>query len=252
MKELHFRPYLLLLCLVLACTTVEDPGGPSTGDALVGSTNPMNPRPGFPNGFDRGLPGPGPRFDMMVGSCSPNTRLGLCSECGPNGVPRTAVDDNNCPPFNCGGLNQYEKVIEEDYVICYQTMGQPQLNGRCIEQGRCATEEEFCAGVSRVEIDRAVIDPCNEMLGCTGTEPPTFNTLDEGTPCNQSGVCEPSRLGGTECSVFIPSACRFGMSRNAKFFCESGEEFGMDFCEFFVEVPGGGRTVCEDFCAELG
>ncbi len=90
------------------------------------------------------------------------------------------------------------------------------------------------------------------MQGCTGAEPPAFDPLDEGTPCNRSGVCEDNRLGGTECSVLIPSACRFGMSRNAKFFCEAGEEFGMDFCEFFVEVPGGGRTVCEDFCAELG
>ncbi len=126
MQELRMFTCLTLLIMGLACTTVGDPSGPSSGDALVGSTNPMNPNmgPGFPGGFDRGVGPPGNRFDMALSNCRPNTRLGLCSECGPNGVPRTAVDDNNCPPFNCGGLNQYEKVIEGDYAICYETMGQ--------------------------------------------------------------------------------------------------------------------------------
>ena len=129
------------LLLLGGCITGEE-GISNTSDALVGiSMFKDGAPPARPDGF---VPlsdgGPAPRMDVGIGApCQPGTRAGPCSLCGPMGRLEMPEDDAQCPVIDCaGGEGAYERVLEDDEVVCYQSMSVPRLPGRCAALGRLA------------------------------------------------------------------------------------------------------------------
>jgi hypothetical protein len=239
--------------LLAGCISGEE-GIANTSDSLVGiSMFKDGAPPPMPDGFVAPLvDGGDPRFDAAPTPCQPGTRVGPCSLCGPAGQLEMPDDDAQCPVLNCGGgQGQYERIIEGDETICFETMGAPRLPGRCASLGRCATEQEYCGDSVRMEIARGSTDPCSLMEGCEGIQPPETNNLPAGTECNRIGICRPNGNGGSECTVQVPAFCRLDDTPDAKFFCENGLENGRRYCEYFVEPPNDGRTRCVDFCQSL-
>ena len=160
-----------------------------------------------------------------------------------------------CTIPDCGG---YEKVEEGDDVVCYQNRPAGSV---CSALGQCATPEEYCANVQRIEEERMPLDPCREMSGCVGNTPPSIQQRGNlGSPCNGAGVCqERADTLVAECSVQIPGLCNFDGIDAVKFFCPNdgsgeagyGESGGRNYCTYFVAPPNNGRTRCVDFCDSL-
>lgn len=239
------------LLLLGGCIT-GDEGISNTSDALVGVSMFKDGAPPVPpDGFTPPPGDSGPiRTDVGIGApCQPGTRAGPCSLCGPMGRLEMPDDDAQCPIIDCdGGAGAYERVLEDDEVVCYQSMSVPRLPGRCAELGRCATAQDYCGANERVEQLRARVDPCNPMIGCEGIQPPELDTQAAGTECNRTGECNPDGV----CSVQVPAFCRLDDTPDAKFYCGDGLENGLQYCEYFVEPPNDGRTRCIDFCQSLG
>ena len=224
-------------------------GGNTPGQGATqgtGATTGTGNEPGY-----GGNPGSG----ASQGTCVPGMRLGTCSVCGPNGQPSIPPEETACTIPDCGG---YEKVEEGDDVVCYQKRPAGSV---CSALGQCATAEEYCANVQRIEAERMPLDPCRELSGCVGNTPPSIQQRGSlGSPCNGAGVCQerPDTLVA-ECSVQIPGLCNFDGIDAVKFFCPNdgsgeagyGESGGRNYCTYFVAPPNNGRTRCVDFCESL-
>ena len=182
-------------------------------------------------------------------SCTPNTVVGECEVCDPNGQPIKPDIEPNCPPINCGSNAGYELADEPGRTVCYEIVREASSNSVCAEIGRCATQEEYCGPMSRREALALESNPCAFMDGCTGQTPPRIESLPEGRPCNRSGECQ--GLGeSARCSVQVPSYCPLEDAPDAMLFCDTGMDEGQRYCEYYVQPPFGGTT-CESFCADL-
>jgi hypothetical protein len=236
------RCVLILFALVVTvgCTTADE-AIPTSNDALIGQTGIK----------DRGATTDAPDLGTMGQQCLAGNRLGLCEECDLDGQPIAAQNDGNCPPIDCTATGQYEQVVEEESVVCYQNGSMARLPGNCIAVGQCATLVEYCGENTRVEALRMPIDPCASMIGCQGNQAPTIQYQPIGASCNRTGSCEAGPNGSARCSLQVPIFCRLGENPAARFFCESGTEDTKQYCEYFVSPPNGGRTRCIDFCQSL-
>tara|TARA_B100001093_G_scaffold515537_1_gene592087 strand:+ start:159 stop:1088 length:930 start_codon:yes stop_codon:yes gene_type:complete len=241
--SMRYLKFIALACSFIACTSATE--DVFTDEELVGQIGNKD-LGGMIALSDMG------RFDT---ECVPGNRLGLCEQCGNDGIPEVAANDGNCPPIDCSATGQNQLVEEGDLTICYQNGSAPRLAGNCTEIGRCATLEEYCGDPEQVPLLETRTDPCVEIVGCEGNLTPTREFKAIGSPCNGRGSCEADGNGGARCSIQLPSACRFDEANSpVRFFCESGQQDGTNrtFCEYFVAPPNGGRTRCVDFCAMLG
>jgi len=248
------RPLLIPLLgfALLACAEGEnlsDAGMTSSVDALFGCTVPPCDGPLLPQPVDADRPPPPPPADaalppvdamMIPDNCEPGSRIGPCALCNLDGMPEMPTEDPSCPAIDCGGNAVYERVVEGEEEVCYVTRRTP-MEGNCRELGACHDDPVvFCGEPTREEVQRFTPGACISMMGCEGANPPMVEEAAPGAPCNGSGLC---RVDGT-CTV--SAECGSFLLQGNSVLCESGDENGQLYCQFYLEP--GGETDCNTFC----
>lgn len=205
---------------------------------------PINPDQGSPDPTPEPDPDPGMMPVDPNMECDPGSRVAPCALCGINGRPEMPENDPLCMTLECPGAESYARIIEGEEVICQVTRRVPP-GGNCAELGICHTDiDAYCGEPMEEEVARITPTPCNYMEGCTGATPPNVVDNQPGAPCNTYGVCNID--GG--CTA--PALCADLRIVNSSAFCNAGEQFGEQFCEFYVNQ--GFRMSCTDFCMEAG
>ena len=202
----HF--YLVYVCIFLTCYACQ-----ISDDLLIEEdqgammVDPNNP---FPNagssgagtneaGTQNSTAGMSTTTGAGVSSmgCTVGESLGLCSICGPDKQAKMPDNDDQCPPINCESLSRYQvRELEDGGKICErypftQTGGNCEVLGLCVENPTLVCMEE-----PMVEL-LTWYPGCGEFIGCENNEPPSINTVAEGTECYSFGTCD--QIGG--CSV---------------------------------------------------
>ena len=218
--------------------------------------------------------------NMEVGGMStPNSCVAmasnmLCTQCDSNGFLQVAVNDFDCPTFDCLPLTTYRSLFNSETQMqeC-RIRKYKEKTSRCSAVGVChSSPEEFC--IADQEQTIRDFDPrgCLGMQGCSGSEAPTDiirvgETCEETGVCSEQGICENGQgplnpmtggsLGDMTGGMDSQDPCDQGFNWQYNSVNQQcGGVSNGNECEFFIVKEmnpwTSGEVSCNDFCTARG